>query len=188
MNCGVFKLKSEVIAFAFSPTCTMLAFGSWDNTVCLWDVATREQIAVLSGHTNPVCSVVFSPDGTLLASGSWDDTVRLWNVATHEQVALLSGHTFFVFSVDFSPDNSLLASGSGDSTVRMWSMWRFVQLKLQRIALPFLQQRRLSPFTLLNIIDRALGVRQGALDRLYSKKIGWVVRLQQTLRLCDKRS
>ena len=70
MNCGVFKLKSEVIAFAFSPTCTMLAFGSWDNTVCLWDVATREQIAVLSGHTNPVCSVVFSPDGTLLASGS----------------------------------------------------------------------------------------------------------------------
>jgi WD40 repeat protein len=34
----------------------------------------------LTGHTNPVYSVVFSPDGHTLASGSSDNTVRLWGM------------------------------------------------------------------------------------------------------------
>ncbi|MEV5330249.1 WD40 repeat domain-containing protein [Nonomuraea fastidiosa] len=58
-----------------------MATGSRDQTVRLWDVATRSPIGgPLTDHTNVVGAVAFSPDGRLLATGSADATVRLWEV------------------------------------------------------------------------------------------------------------
>jgi WD40 repeat protein len=101
-----------VRSVAFSPDGRLLASGSWDDTIKLWDVATGSLVRSLSGHTDWVMSVAFSPDGRLLASGSWDDTIKLWDVATGSLVRSLSGHTGAVNSVAFSPDGRLLASGS----------------------------------------------------------------------------
>ncbi|HBK65595.1 MAG TPA: WD40 repeat domain-containing protein, partial [Cyanobacteria bacterium UBA11166] len=41
-----------------------------DNTIKIWDIATGEVKATLTGHSNLVNSVSFSPDGKTLASGS----------------------------------------------------------------------------------------------------------------------
>jgi WD40 repeat protein len=103
----------------------LLASGSADKTVRLWNMRTRECVAVLKGHTGSVESVVFSLDGRLLASGSTDRTVRLWNVVEQRAaspVHVLEGHAAWVSSVSFSPDGRQLASGSGDRTVRLWSV------------------------------------------------------------------
>jgi WD40 repeat protein len=100
----------------------LLASGSVDRTVRLWDTHTKECVAVLEGHTRSVSSVAFSPDGRLLASASSDCTVRLWDVVERQPVHVLRGHTCWVWSVSFSADGRQLASGSSDGTVRLWSV------------------------------------------------------------------
>jgi hypothetical protein len=111
-----------VTSVAFSPDGRLLASGSADKTIKLWEVASGSLVRTLSGHTNYVKSVAFSPDGRLLASGSADKTIKLWEVASGSLVRTLSGHTDYVTSVAFSPDGWLLASGSHDHTIKLWEV------------------------------------------------------------------
>ncbi len=59
----------------------MLASGSSDKTIILWDIATHQPIGQpLNLHNGEVISVSFSNEDKTLVTGSWDDTAIFWSL------------------------------------------------------------------------------------------------------------
>ena len=115
---------NNVESLAFQPDRYLLASGSKDKTIRIWDVSDPDNprhLRTMHGHTNNVETVAWSPNGRTLASGSDDHTVRLWDPNTGSNFAVLRGHTNGVEPVVWSPNGRMLATGSYDDTIRIWN-------------------------------------------------------------------
>lgn len=97
----------------------MLASGSWDQTIRLWDVVGNQGSRILGAHKNRVNSVVFMPDGRTLVSGGEDRNIRFWDITSGREQRALDG-IGFVRSVAVSRDGLVFVSGGSDATVRLW--------------------------------------------------------------------
>ncbi|MDQ2904792.1 MAG: WD40 repeat domain-containing protein [Chloroflexota bacterium] len=115
-------LTPEGVAVAWSPTGSVLAIGSAENAIQVWDVATLKQLRTLQGHSDRVNRIRWSPDGRLLASASDDGTVRLWDGQRDIPRAVLQGPfaSNTVLSVAWSPDSRRLVAGYGNGAVEIW--------------------------------------------------------------------
>lgn len=71
------ELEAPVTAMAFSLRGDILAIGSEDMKLHLWNAATGKYLPTLDGHTEKITALAFSRNGTL-ASGSQDGTVLIW--------------------------------------------------------------------------------------------------------------
>ena len=113
---------------AFHPTQPLLATGSYDEAVKIYNTEDLTLVTTLSDHTSCVFSVAFHPTQSLLASGSFDDTVNIYNTEDFTLLTTLSDHTSYVRSVAFHPTQPLLATGSNDHTVKIYNTEDFTLL------------------------------------------------------------
>jgi len=113
--------KKTVRSLVFTPDSKILASGSGDKTINLWEVCTYKNIATLPSEGS---LVAISPAGEYLAVVGSNQTIELRNLSTRKMVARLKGHKSKIQTFAFSPDGKTLASGSswGDTTIRLWNV------------------------------------------------------------------
>lgn len=114
--------KNVVSALAFSPDGKLLAVGSHDAALHLFQTADGKYVRSMTGHTSSITSLAFHPTGTVLVSSSKDRTLRLWNPANGQLIKALEGHTAWVQGVVFVGQGTRLASVGADQTVRLWDL------------------------------------------------------------------
>jgi len=134
-----------ILSVTFNPSGKLLAAGTTDGEIRLWQTTDGTPLLTCQGHTDWVWSVVFSPDGTILASGSQDKTIRLWDVSTGQCLKILQEHSSWIRSVAFSPDGTILASGSEDQTIRLWDVSTGQCLKILQEHSSFVRSVAFSP-------------------------------------------
>ena len=85
----VFKGHTNgVMCLQFSET--ILATGSYDSTIKIWDIEAGNEIRTLKGHTSGIRCLQF--DSSKLISGSLDNTLRIFNWRNGECLRVLTGH------------------------------------------------------------------------------------------------
>ncbi len=109
-----------VSGLAFAPGGHLLASGSHDHSIRLWDLSSRQCTERLYGNPAEVWAVAFSADGRGVLSGAKDGTVRLWPTNTASRERLYEGNWT---PVKFSKDGRVLAAFDDQS--------RFVLLNLR---------------------------------------------------------
>ena len=114
--------SDTVFSATMNPARTLIATGSYDRKIILWDVATGEQVRTLAGHNGAIFDLAFSPDGSILASASADQTVKLWQVSSGVRLDTLSQPLKEQYVVRFSPDGKLVVAGGLDNRIRVWKV------------------------------------------------------------------
>ncbi|XP_060269068.1 apoptotic protease-activating factor 1 isoform X8 [Ovis aries] len=82
----------------------LLATGSNDYFLKLWDLNQEECRNTMFGHTNSVSHCRFSPDDQVLASCSADGTLKLWDVKSANERKSINVKQFFLNSEEPQED------------------------------------------------------------------------------------
>jgi WD40 repeat protein len=104
----------------FNPNGNILASGSADQTVKLWEVATGVCLKTFQIE-GAIGSIAFAPNGCYLGVKT-GDIVQLWDTTTYQCLNTFQGHKDVLSVIAFSPDSRTLASGNFDGTIKLWDL------------------------------------------------------------------
>jgi len=107
---------------AFSHDARIIAAGSREGAVTLWNAETGERLHRFDDYQAEAHALAFSHDNKMLATGHADGVVRLWNLATGKQIHATAGHRADVSAIVLSSDAKTLYATGPDGLVGVWDL------------------------------------------------------------------
>lgn len=129
--------KSAVSCLCYSDSGSLLASGSNDTDVIMWDVAGEAGLYRLRGHKDQVTAVAFGPTPAAavastsaaaaagpakLVTSSKDGYVKVWDLETQHCVQTVTGHRGEVWALALDPSGRRLVTGSNDQELRVFAV------------------------------------------------------------------
>ncbi|KAG0063985.1 hypothetical protein BGZ90_002426 [Linnemannia elongata] len=104
-----------------SPCCRWVVSSNEDYTVTLWDLASAQQMHVLSEKSGvdgeEICDLTFSPTGHQLAISNHSGTIWLFDPQSKRLITSKKLNDVWITAVSFSPDGQQLAVGTFESLI-----------------------------------------------------------------------
>ncbi len=114
---------SWIYALALLPN-GLLASGSVDGEIMIWNVNETAPLYTFLGHTDWIRSLIVM-NNDYLASSSFDKTIKLWSLSNYEEVNSWTASDKYIFAIAFDPKLNALVSASFVNEIRVWDsrMW-----------------------------------------------------------------
>lgn len=132
-----FSHRKNIGSMAFSSDSRLLAAGTGDGKIKLWEATTGKLIHTIDTQTlMPIQAVAFSPDGRWLAFSTCESKdprstceppnvgkINLWELATGRLIRVLTGRgQGKIMKLAFSPDSQILAAAWDRGVVDTWEV------------------------------------------------------------------
>ncbi|KAM4601645.1 PWP2 small subunit processome component isoform 2-T2 [Polymixia lowei] len=177
--------EGPVSCLCFSPVQGILASGSWDRTVRLWDMMDSWQTKETLRLTSDGLSVSYRPDGQELAVATLDGEISFWNPQTATQTGAVAGRHDLEMgrketdkitakqsakgksftSLCYSADGESILAGGQSKFVCIYNIKEQILMKKFEISCnlsfdameEFLDRRKMTEFGSLALVDEGAG-------------------------------
>ncbi len=114
--------NETISCLAYSPCGKMLASGSRDKNIKVWNAEKGNLLSTLSGHSESISCISYGNNG-IIASGSTDGTIKVWNTHDGSIIHNINGHpNAWVNCVLIDDKNGIIATGGTDEIVKLWDL------------------------------------------------------------------
>lgn len=110
----------QISALAFAPDGKILAVGTKDGAIRLFDVPQATEQFALEQEIGAVGSLAFSKDGLQLAAGHATGEIAIWHVPQRRLLKSWKAHADGVGAVLWHPDGQRVITGGFDGVIRLW--------------------------------------------------------------------
>ena len=113
---------AAVSAVAFNRIGSLLASGSFDTDIVVWDVVAEVGLYKLRGHKDAITGCLFLERSQRLVTSSKDTLVKVWDHETQHCVQTCVGHRNEVWSLDVNATETRVVTGSADNKLRVYDL------------------------------------------------------------------
>ncbi|KAG0055558.1 hypothetical protein BGZ83_008169 [Gryganskiella cystojenkinii] len=118
--------KASVYALACNPAGTVLATGSPEKIIRVWDPRSGQRITKFAGHTDNIRALLVSESGDTILSASSDTTVKLWSLTAQRCITTFTMHSDSVWSLySDHPQLATFYAGGKDGLVTKTEINRY---------------------------------------------------------------
>eukprot|EP00559_Dactyliosolen_fragilissimus_P008400 CAMPEP_0184863874 /NCGR_PEP_ID=MMETSP0580-20130426/12913_1 /TAXON_ID=1118495 /ORGANISM="Dactyliosolen fragilissimus" /LENGTH=1134 /DNA_ID=CAMNT_0027362451 /DNA_START=100 /DNA_END=3504 /DNA_ORIENTATION=- len=114
--------EKDINVVSVAPNDSLVATGSQDKTVKIWNSSDLTLKGVLRGHKRGVWDCQFSLHDRVIATCSGDKTVKLWSLSDFNCVRTFQGHVASTLRVRFLSSGLQLVSSGADGLVKLWTI------------------------------------------------------------------